>query len=281
MNALVSGCFALGGSRPEHCLVIDQPNSDEIATGQTIALMSRFAIDDSHAATIQSAVRMAGASSGQPLARAHAIFHFVQTRVQYETDEQLAHPWLTAAENLELLIRPVDLLSMSPPRGDCDEFAMLTAAMLLAAGIDAGFVTIAAEPGDDRYSHVYAAAWIEGGWLPLDTSHGIYPGWYYQAAHKTKVWPIVAPRLQGLAAVDIDWGQIIQSGVETTGRILTSRYGQPPAGTYIQGRDGSVVYRQQPGAPALSFPGVNVGGQTSILLFGGLALIGVLILAKR
>ena len=51
---------------------------------------------------------------------------------------------------------------MPAPAGDCDDFSMLTAALLEASGIPWEFVTVAADrdsPG--RFSHVYVRALVE------------------------------------------------------------------------------------------------------------------------
>lgn len=47
----------------------------------------------------------------------------------------------------------------------------------------------------------------------------------------------------------IDWGSLVQTGVEAGAKIATARYGQPPEGTYIQ-QGNNVLYRQPAGASA-------------------------------
>jgi len=74
------------------------------------------------------------------------------------------------------------LLGMSSPAGDCDDFSMLTGAMLLAAGIPSVEVFTVAADGIDpnRWSHVYLVAHLGAGGsepLVMDCSHGQWFGW--------------------------------------------------------------------------------------------------------
>lgn len=75
--------------------------------------------------------------------------------------------------------------------------------------------------------------------------------------------------------------QSIQQSIRTAGEILKSRFGQPPAGTYIQ-QDGQIIYRQPAGAGPLAFPGIGVGASgvplSWIVILAGLLLI---VLAAR
>ena len=91
----------------------------------------------------------------------------------------------------ELLIAPHALLSMPNPQGDCDDFSMLVATFLIAAGLRASFITICADPQDpDKWSHVYVKAYWNGGSMYMDASHGEYPGWEYGAWIKKREWNI-------------------------------------------------------------------------------------------
>jgi hypothetical protein len=100
---------------------------------------------------------------------------------------------------VETLVRPVDMRIMDHPQGDCDDFAMTVRARMLALGIPCDFVTVAVDPDDpERYSHVYAIADCSAGacgarWtgkVPLDASHGAYPGWECPNPYgKRTEWP--------------------------------------------------------------------------------------------
>lgn len=271
---------------PIHYQGWDQPANDEEATAQTIALMSHFAREDAYHETLRTAALAATAAARTPQEAAAGIWQWIRSRVQYVEDSR---PALgldgIAPADAEVLIRPVDLLAMPQPMGDCDDFSMLCASMLLAVDIEPHFKTIAAEPGyPDQYSHVFVAAVLPGGQLlPLDCSHGPAPGWEAPATGKSRLWPVLArpSSLSGVGA--IDWGKILESGVEIGGTIAKERFGQPPAGTYRQGADGSVLYRQQPGSGPLAFPGVGIGSTggigTLLLIVGGIALVAMM--AKR
>jgi hypothetical protein len=87
--------------------------------------------------------------------------------------------------------------------------------------------------------------------------------------------------VSGAAAGGLEWWQsLIKTGVETTGSILKSRYGQPPPGTYIQRTaTGEVVYRTDPQAGGFqTIPPLGAGG-TNLLMWGGIALGGVLLIS--
>jgi len=91
-----------------------------------------------------------------------------------------------------------------------------------------------------------------------------------------------------LRAVGVDWGSVLQTGIETgvttTSAILKARLAVPPAGTYIQKtQQGETFYRQLPGATAaLQFPTTQItGGWTTIVLLAVVALVLILALRGR
>ncbi len=89
------------------------------------------------------------------------------------------------------------------------------------------------------------------------------------------------PGMGGVGA--IDWGALLTSGIDTTGSILTSRYGVPPPGTAIQTKEGSMVRQPDiPGFTAGVFPPMSFGaGGASTWLIIGAGLIAVWAMAKR
>lgn len=173
------------------------PTGGDGQTSAVVSLMSRYALEDSrHPIVIvaaQEAVRL------RPDAPPHeAVFWYVKDRIRFVRDEETVTPWQnqTVDPVVEALIRPVDMIAMcnggaSCQRvGDCDDFSMLTAALLTALGIDAAFVTVAASRESDDFSHVYVAAYPNGVRVPLDTSHGPHPGWETPNARRTQEWPV-------------------------------------------------------------------------------------------
>lgn len=100
---------------------------------------------------------------------------------------------------IETLIRPVDEAILPNPQGDCDDFAQYGAAHLIARGIpDVRYATAAAEGAyPDVYSHVYLVAYPQDGpyagqRVPVDLSHGPYPGWEVPNTGKFREWRINA-----------------------------------------------------------------------------------------
>jgi len=260
-----------------------RPDDDELATAQTIAEMSRLIREDSRSRPVRElALRItAGAVDDQDLIA--RLFYWVKGHIRFRDDSETA-----ALGNLpepawaEVLIRPLDLLAMPQPTGDCDDFAMLTAALLRALGVDASLVTIATvDP--QLYSHVYVIATLrDGGRINLDTSHGPEPGWCARPVGKFREWSI-EPMQSSLNGVgDIDWGSIIESSVDTAGDIFKAKWGQPPPGTYIQ-QGQNITYRQQPGSTALQFPTAQLGTMTTgtIILIAVIGLVLMLVLARK
>jgi hypothetical protein len=88
-------------------------------------------------------------------------------------------------EVVEVLIRPRDQSQLIALKGigleDCDGFVMYAACLLLILGIPCSLVIVNADrKRPDEFSHVYLAAYPEGFGkrrIPLDFSHGDYPGW--------------------------------------------------------------------------------------------------------
>lgn len=169
-------------------------NVPDVQVEQTIALMQQYALEDAGSPLLHAAVRQA--RQARPSADLiSAIYWWVKDRLRFVLDEVTAAalPPDIAGEVVETLVRPVDLLQ-SAGAGDCDDYSMLLASMLLAAGVRCAFVTVAADPeARDRYSHVYVAAYAPGR-IPLDASHGTAPGWETPNRFgKRRTWPLNTP----------------------------------------------------------------------------------------
>lgn len=186
------------------------PDNPDAQVDQTIALMRRYALEDSRSPQIAADVRHAlgtmdtgrwRTTAGWPL---EALFTWVKHKIRFTQDADLGQPLEQAgvlpAGNpvVEVLIRPVDI-SLGAGHGDCDDFSMYLAAMLCAVGIPCSFATVAADPAiPGQYSHVYVVAYPDGPSgrgshqrIPMDTSHGPYLGWEVPNQYgKLREWPI-------------------------------------------------------------------------------------------
>ena len=198
---------------------VGQITSDDPDTQvqDTIALMGRYVREDWASPEIQGDLGQAVAPGQDPI---HGIFWFVKQRLKFQQDSQIAIPLAPqyGLPIVEVLIRPKDMSVLCAQGecskvGDCDDFAMYTAALLKAAGIKSTFVTIAADHQyPDRFSHVYLAAYPEGrGRIPMDVSHGMYPGWEATGLGRLEEWKIFAPiwpmLLGAVLVVWLIWGR--------------------------------------------------------------------------
>jgi len=261
--------------------------TDELATIQTLGHMASLARLDSTNPIVRRAALLATQKAGTPRKKAEAVWAWIHRNVRTVPDAQLAQGLTADPENAELLIRPADVLTMTDPQGDCDDQAGLAAAMLRALGIEVFFRAVKCDPRyPNQFSHVYAVARVDGGELAIDTLDQVpVPGWEvsYIAALDFPLEDQEPMKQPNLGA--IDWNEILQTGMDTTSKILTTRLATPQLapGQYIQ-NTGGVMYQQPANASALSFPGINVGGDSSSWLIIGAVVLVVLFLivsAKR
>lgn len=143
-----------------------------------------------------------------------SIWWWAKHHVVFIHHQKLLVSWLGAPDELQLLIRPDALLKMTQPKGDCAVFTTLICAMLDCAGLPWEIVTAAVDPRQPGiYSHVYPRVILsDGRRIPLDASHGKFPGWEVPAEHMSakQIWnadgePIedAAPKFSGLHGVDM------------------------------------------------------------------------------
>lgn len=186
------------------------PNPDT-CTAQTIARMSQVIHSSLSSPVVRSAVRSATRHLAQasPQQKAEAIFWWVKTHIEFEQDETILRARLGIYTPEELLITPARLLTMDRPSGDCDDFVMLTCAMLLVAGVACDVVTVPNPAEDPWYwGHIFTeAVYADGSSQALDTSHGQYPGQEVsQNPTRRKAWPLFASTglhgFQGLGQTD-------------------------------------------------------------------------------
>ncbi len=184
-----------GGSVRYQAVAVSDDADEQVA--QTIDLMRQYVIEDSRSLAIQAEARAALAVYPDASPE-DAVFRWVRSRVAFATDEHTAAPFGNHPDIpvVEVLIRPVDLSAMCSDggcrrAGDCDDFSMYGAALLLALGREVSFVTVAADPvAPDRFSHVYLASYTDAGRVPLDISHGPGAGWETSNATRREEWPV-------------------------------------------------------------------------------------------
>lgn len=255
--------------------VLERPLNDELATAQTIRYMLQYAAEDADLPAIdvavQAAYRFAAITEqSSDVERARSIWSWLRTHILFRPDP----------DDAELLIRPELLFRMKRPEGDCDDFSMAAAAMLLRAGIPVSYLTLAADAENPSlYSHVCVVAHLIQGDVTIDASHGRHFGWEAPSYGKRRVWPLLRSRLNGLG--QIDWGALINIGARTASDVVRARFGNPPPGTLIQTPQGT-VFRQPEGSGAFAFPGASVslgGSNTTLLLV--VAVVLVLLVARR
>jgi transglutaminase-like putative cysteine protease len=116
-----------------------------------------------------------------------SVFHWVKDNIEFhgEYSETLQSPEATI--NLEA--------------GDCDDQAVLAAAMLSSLGFETRFKTVALWNSPDEYSHVYVEVKDKqsGQWMPLDpTVETSYPGWEPQDVARSQSYGTIPPNSRGL-----------------------------------------------------------------------------------
>jgi transglutaminase-like putative cysteine protease len=95
---------------------------------------------------------------------ARAIQEYVRDHIRYTRDiretETVATPEQTIARGL----------------GDCDDKALLTAALLESVGHPTRFVAVGRAPG--QFVHVLVETKIAARWIPVETTEQVPLGWY-------------------------------------------------------------------------------------------------------
>lgn len=211
-----------------------------------------------------------------PLTDAHAIAEsawlWCKTHLKFVHHSKLMQWYLGMQDGYQLLIAPTVILgalcSQDPDirergrRGDCAIYTMMCAAICEACGVPVEIVTLAVDPGQPGvYSHVFPRAMTDAGRLPLDASHGLYPGWQVPQKHifRSQVWsdsgrPIAdrRQRFDGLHGFErLGMGAMICDDTGACTDDGTSSSGYPVAG---------VDYNPALLGPQSTVPNVGSGG---------------------
>lgn len=178
--------------------------------------MQSAAIEDSTSPQVWAALQGANQLRTAPGDRGmcEAIYRWVASRIHFRSDEPVLNRLLGLDDELDLLIRPARLLTMSRPAEDCDGFTMLACSMMLCAGVPCEIVTIKADHDDpSRFSHVYCQAFPDQSTvLVMDCSqaaqHGYPCGWEAPEYFDRKTWGVMEPNppaRKGLHGLGV-WG---------------------------------------------------------------------------
>jgi hypothetical protein len=165
--------------RPTDPLNTDTSTVDTIH--QMIALARVSAFDPLVCSVVDSLlVKLPSHPTNRDLAR--AIWWWVKNHVTFVEDEVILARELGYEKDpyQELLIPPATLLRMPRSMGDCDDFSLLVASLLLCAKLPVWFVTVAVDEKEpQRFSHVYVRVGLpdENDTMIMDVSHGVVPGW--------------------------------------------------------------------------------------------------------
>lgn len=157
-------------------------------TAQTIAAMRAFVHDTDRTGVVnQWAVRLAASCPQKNyLCQMRRIYDTLKLNIRFKADafgvEHLRHPDILVAE----ITRNTN--AMIHCSADCDDVAMLGAALLRAMGFRAAFITTATMPGAP-FSHVYYGAQLPGGdFVPQDPQERIPFGHESPRAVRRAVW---------------------------------------------------------------------------------------------
>jgi transglutaminase-like putative cysteine protease len=150
-------------------VTLRQPSDNRVATAATLARMARLVRDNAtDPQIITQARRIIDHVPGKDFrAEAEAIQNWVRHSIRYTRDvyhsETLQTPQVTLSER----------------HGDCDDQAILVAALLSATGHPVRFRAIRAPGQGEKLAHVLAETRFGRGWVPVETTEpwpfGVYP----------------------------------------------------------------------------------------------------------
>lgn len=144
---------------------------------QTLREMERLAVRDSKNSEIKNLAEDIIKACDDDICKSKAIFDFVYKNISYKHDHKIVNdvfPEWEHAKATEYFTAPIYILEIG--KGDCDDMALLGAALSLAVGLRATFKVIAwktCERADADFTHVYLEnliedVWDEPYWVPAD-----------------------------------------------------------------------------------------------------------------
>jgi hypothetical protein len=172
----------------------------DTATAQTIAIMcghvrkasSDEVVKQTAGRAAQQFAGLAGTDGQDAYSLVTAAFWWCKVFVKFVHHELIIRQHLGEAGHLQGLISPEILVRMQQPEGDCAIFTECVCAFLRVFGISYEIITVAVNPQEpESFSHVYLYAVLpDGTRMPIDASHGGYPGWQVPSSHvsRRQVW---------------------------------------------------------------------------------------------
>jgi hypothetical protein len=174
------------------------PEDPDAQVRQSVAKAICFIRQDAASAPIQQDAARA-VQRGDPIS---GVWKLIKPSMKFKQDQDIANDLDVKdprkEDIVEVFIRPIDQSMLIGLRGvgveDCDGFTMYGACLLTALGIPCALVTVAADDKRPReFSHIYVAAYPNGPGthprIPLDFSHGEYPGWECPST-RLREWPV-------------------------------------------------------------------------------------------
>lgn len=144
-----------------------------------------------------------GAPQYDDAAAARTIYDWVRTHIRYVKDP-------VGKET----VRPANVI-LEVRAGDCDDLnGVLLPSLLGTIGIPTRAVTVAAVPGSNEFSHIYAEALINGAWTPVDAARpNVYFGQAPEFYTRRQEWPLTGTEIDQVGRL---------SGVDGMGQVATS-----------------------------------------------------------
>jgi hypothetical protein len=183
-----------------------------VAVKRCIAL----ALADTETPIIQQAAANAlDLGGGDPISGVwKAVKPHIRFRQDYDIAADLQVDDLRKSSIVETFIPPAVQALLIQMRGsgieDCDGFTMYGACLLSALGVPVSMCTVSAERDRPRlFSHIYLVAYWNGMRIPMDLSHGPYPGWECPNLGRMREWVVSPDTLRPLMLLPI----LIAAGV--------------------------------------------------------------------
>ena len=146
------------------------PDGDPAQTLATVARMKALAVAGAMTPAVRHvAAFLVNGLGRDQLAYAEAIAGFIAQHTRFLYDPSVAEALVPAEATLEL----IDQLGVA--QIDCDDVAILAAALAMSVGLRARFVVVAFLTPDATYEHIWAELSDADGleWLPVDPSRPI------------------------------------------------------------------------------------------------------------